>query len=299
MPQQFDFAILQLAPDRSRNERLNVATLVFRDDGLDVRISNRLDKVRALSAAINTESLRTLIGNFVRLDDISRAEGLLSVEERISMLSGTGPVAFTGIGSFEANSSSVYESRIIGIMQSLVEPEPAPIRVKPKRTKLLSVVKSSFRRERVLAKKGEILDSHRFIQNYKLAEGLIADLVLKNGAMHVVETVDFSGDDVTVKRAISDVAVSALVLEQARMNYGIDGTRSKLVYDASSALEAVLTPSLEAAHHQGTELINWASQNARDNFIDKLSALAIPFEEPKRGKKAHFIATTQSRFSLN
>jgi hypothetical protein len=299
MPQQFEFAILQLAPDRSRNERLNVAALVFRDDGLDVRISNRLEKVRALSAAINTESLRTLISNFARLDDISRAEGIVSVEDRISMLNGTGPLAFTGIGFFEANSTTAYESRLTGIMQSLVESEPAPIRVKPKRTRLLSVVKSSFRRERVLAKKGEILDSHRFVQNYKLAEGLVADLILKNGAMHVVETVDFSSDDTSITKAIKDVAVSALVLEQARMNYGAEGTHSKLVYDASSSLEAAMTPSLEAAHHQGTELINWASQNDRDNFINGLSALAIPFEEAKKGRKTRFTATTQSKLLLN
>jgi hypothetical protein len=299
MAQQHSFAILQLAPSGARGERLNVATLVFGDDGIDVRIPKRLEKVRALSAGLNPDSVRELISNLSTLDALSVKHGPISTAQRIANLCDFGPFAFSEQGTFIAHSTVEYEARIAKILSTLVEPELAPIKVKPKRSRLLSVLKTRFRKERVLAKKGEELESHRVVSNWRLAEGLVADLLLKNGAMHVVETVDFSADDASVRKAVSDVAVSALVLEQARITYGQDQTKSRLVYDASAALEDIIMPSLDAAAHQGTELVNWASQEQRERFVEGMASLATPFEDPKKKKQTHFIASAQQRLLLN
>jgi hypothetical protein len=112
-----------------------------------------------------------------------------------------------------------------------------------------------------------------------LADGLIADLALKNGTMHVFETVDVSSTEATPRKAVTDIAVSALVLEQARINFGSHGTRARLVYDASPSIESAAQSCLDAAEHQGTELINWASTTDRIKLITTITSLAVPAEK--------------------
>ena len=47
MAHYYKFAIVRLAPDDARDERVNIGLVVLADHGLDVRISKRLEKVRA------------------------------------------------------------------------------------------------------------------------------------------------------------------------------------------------------------------------------------------------------------
>lgn len=277
----YKFAIVRLAPDTVRDERINVGAVVFSDDDLDVRVSRRLDKVRAISAAVDIDTLRELVENMRGLDERLRAAGGDN-DARFSLLSHVGPVTLSPLGTFEASDAATYEARLEGILKSMVDPEPAPPRMREKRSRLLTQVKDSFRRERVLASKNETLEAHRIVTSFELDEGLVVDFVLKNGSMHVVETVDASSDTETLNKAISAIAVSALVLERARMKYGKDETKSRLVYSATASLEKVAMPSLEAAHHQGAELTNWASADDRMRFIHTLSSLATPVPRKRR-----------------
>ena len=164
---------------------------------------------------------------------------------------------------------------------------------------------SERRSERSASWQGrENLDSHRIISNYEIAEGLEADFLLKNGAMHVIETVDASDDHTSARKIVSDIAVSALVLEQARMTFGENAARSNLVYDASSTLERIATPSLDAAAHQGAVLVNWASGDDRRRYIvagrpsDTLPIKEIQRHEPHHGNHAGPPVSTLSAFSV-
>ena len=61
MAPSYKFAVIRLAPDDGRDERLNVGIVVFNEASLDVRAPARLDKVKAISAAADTRALRDLI----------------------------------------------------------------------------------------------------------------------------------------------------------------------------------------------------------------------------------------------
>lgn len=282
MARCYKYAIVRLAPDDARDERINIGAVIITDDGLDVRISHRLDKIRAISAGLDREILRELLGNLSELDARLRAAGISDEEVRLEAVSRVGPLSLSKAGTFTANDLSAYEDRIKTLLKAMVDPEPAPLKGKEKRSRLLTQIKSSFRQERVLAAKDEDLSSHRIVSAYELDEGLVADLVLRNGAMHVVETVDASGDEDSLRRAIADIGIAALVLERARMKFGEDLTKARLVYNASAVLERIARPSLEAAAHQGAELTNWASADERNRFIHSLTALAIPSEQKRR-----------------
>lgn len=268
-----------------RGERLNLALVVFGANDLHVHPARNLDKIKAISAALDKTSVEQALDNLLILDRNLFEDGLVDVEERVAALTQLSSLSLTACGNFTAPDASSYDEEVQRLLLQLVEPEPAPRRFKPqKKTRLLSSLKSALRSEKILAQKGEGIDSHRFVADQELADGLSADLLLKNGAMHVVQTVDASNSD-RIRRAVQEVGVSALVFEQARIRFGENQTRPRLVYAASASLEKSLNPALYAAEHQGAELINWESQEQRTSFIVEASSLA----EPTTGqKKADF-----------
>jgi hypothetical protein len=282
----YSFAIVCLAPEGARAERLNLGVAIWTPHGLDVRVSRRLEKVHAISAALDASVVRELVLGLKLLDDRFAGSGS-DVLARHAALKQVGPIALSEIGNFSAHDSASYEDRVQTILKAMVDPEPLATRAKQKRSRLLTQIKGEFRKERVLAKKDENLDSHRIVPSFILDEGLVADLVLRNGAIHVVETVDAAGEG-SVKRAIGEIGVAALVLERARMKFG-DTTDGQIVYSASALLERVAQPSLDAAAHQGAKLVNWASADDRASFLHRLSSVATPLER-KRSRASRFTA---------
>jgi hypothetical protein len=291
------YVVVRVADD-IRGEILNAAIAVFGERSVDIRLPRRLDKLRALSHALDLEVFKATVNRLPELDRLITAEGVHTLDERLTRLCDLTSLSFSKPGWLEAATADAYEASVARLLKHLVEPEPTRATPVRKRTRLLSVVRKAFRSERVLARKGEDLDCHRIVSNFAIAEGLEADFLLKNGAMHVIETVDASDEHATVRKIVSDIAVSALVLEQARMTFGQTSTRAKIVYDASPAFERVATPSLDAAAHQGADLVNWASADDRRKLLVELSSLATPTESKKQASE-RLLATTQGRLSLH
>jgi hypothetical protein len=282
MARSYKFAIVRFSPNEVRGERINIAALIFADKGIDLRVTRRIDRVKAISNAVENESLLQLLENLKLLDKESLSAGLNDTSARLEQLQRLGPFSFSKLGSFVAASENAYATQVDNLLRLLVEPEPAQQKIRIKKTRLFSEVKGIFRRERVLAQGDEGLESHRIVPTYQLDDGLVADLVLRNSYYHVIETVDASGDEHAFRKAITEIAISALVLERARMRFGDSETKAKLLYSASAILEKAAQPSLDAAQHQGAELVNWASANDRARFIKDLSSLATPIEQKRK-----------------
>lgn len=298
MARCFKFSLLRVAASPPRDERLNVGLAIFRDGSLDIRLLRSLGKLNALSLAYDPDSIRSAADALKDLDS-SLSSSTDSEEARLKRLEQFAAFEFSPIANFNAQSSDAYEQQISFLLRSFVEPEPAPKKVsRGKGTKLNVALRNAFKNDRVLALKGEDLGAHRVVPNVELATGLIADFVLKNGAMHIIETVDASGDTSTAIRAVKDIALSALTIEQARMTYGEDSTVGRLVYHASAETEVMATSALLAAEHQRIELINWASADDQRKLLTTVTTLAVP--APRKKSALHPLnASTQHRFEIN
>lgn len=296
----YNYAIVRFQAHPARNESLNIGIIIFHNSGVDVRPAKNLDKIRALSGAIDQELIRESLINLENIDRTFCIKDGLTDADRLEAINSISPLDFSGIGRFEAYSSVVYDQVITRLMANLVEPEIAPLKKIVRRSRLLTSVKSALKYERVLAKRGEDISAHRVVSDWPLAEGLSADLALQNGKMHIFETIDAQSDDVSLRKLISNIGVSALVLEQARITYGSNETNSRLIYTASAHNEFILKPALHAAEHQGAKLINWASQDDRNSLLIEITKLATAFENPRKvvGMK-NINASTQQRFLLN
>ena len=299
MSRCYKYSVAQFRAHPIRDERLNVGIVIFDEGRLEVRLPKSLDKLRAISSAVDIDMVWSALTRLAEVDDFARDSGYLSVEQRLEQMRQLSSIHLSSVGSFYANSSELFENAVGQLIHKLVEPEPAPQRQQKKRpTRLLSAVRTAFKAERVLAKKGETLDAHRVVTNQQIAEGLSADFLLKNGAMHVIETVDASSD-ASLRRSVSDVAVSALVFEQARITFGESVTSSKLIYKATSDRESALSPALHAAEHQGAKLVNWESRDDRLRFIVEMSSLAEPIPDKKLRTHRNVTASTQPKLRLN
>lgn len=276
MAHSYNFAIAQLESNSARRERLNFGIVIFDADHITVHQARNFEKVRSISGALDPSILQQALMNLPKLDHMLLKGGVESIDERRKQLSALSPIKLTDLGTFFAPDAEQYSAKVEQLLIRLVEPEPArPKPAKSKNTRLLTSLKAAFRSEKVLAKKGEGLDSHRIVVNEPLAEGLSADLALKNGAMHIVQTVDASHTD-RARKAIQEIGISALVFEQARIRYDEISTKPRLVYSANAQMETAISAALHVAEHQGADLINWDSRDDRTKFIVDLSSLAEP-----------------------
>ncbi len=284
------FWTLKFPSHELRGEVLNVGLLIERDGVFSVCEGRKLDKVRAISAAIDPTDI---------LDELSEIEKAVQdcpmndIETRLSSMTF---LECKYQGSFDPGSEDLREHYVADLLRRYVDPEPAPPKpVRKKPTKLRQEMVQLFRSEKILAKPSEGLDSHRVLYKHRLAEGVEADFVLKNGSLHVVESIDASSSEVSLQRCLFEIGLSNLTFEHARIGFGNNSVKPRLVYQASSALEKALAPSLYAVERQGAELINWASQDSRMGFLDNFAALAESIDSQRNAPSLFHASALPSR----
>jgi hypothetical protein len=149
MAHSYKFAIVRLSPNDARDERLNIGLAIFSDATVDVRSARRIDKVRAISAAVEPGTISQLLSNLTSLDETLRHDGIESVDARHAQLGKLGPISLSPLGTFLSESAAEYEARVASILKAMVDVEPATRIHREKRSKLLTQVKRQFKLERV------------------------------------------------------------------------------------------------------------------------------------------------------
>ena len=154
MARWYSFAIARFAAHPARDERLNVGVIVFEESGLDIFPAKNLEKVRAITSALESTDLRESLLHLSDLDASVRCEGE-GIDDRHATLAALSAFDLSPLGRFEAHSDAAYEMAISSLLSRFVEPEPAPFRKTARRSKLLSSLKSALKDEGVLARRGE------------------------------------------------------------------------------------------------------------------------------------------------
>jgi Protein of unknown function (DUF3037) len=120
----YSFAIVRLGTNDAREERLNVGLAVFNGEKLDVRVGRRIDKVRALSAGVEMNTVRELISSLSKIDETLLLEKPLDIATRHAELRQFGPISLSSLGSFTAETGTDYESRVASILKAMVDVDP-------------------------------------------------------------------------------------------------------------------------------------------------------------------------------
>ena len=204
--------LISYQPYPNRDERCTIGALVFDEkEQARLHLAGNLRKIRAIDPSCNIESVR---------------EGLRTLADQINqnktswtaLRFGFGAIRFSdNPGFFVYRDLDDYDKQIFALLNLMVEPQKnSVIRDRKESSRLYLELKKTFDQFGWLAKNPEEINSHKVVTNYpiSLEEHLFAEFAMKNGKLHVVETIDFRAGTSSVKRL--EAQGKALVMDFAR-----------------------------------------------------------------------------------
>jgi hypothetical protein len=264
MARSCDFAVVKIAPDPIRDEALNGAIVVFRTEGLEVHLTPNPERLRTVVPSLSADSLDELSSALRALDMPD-----LSTADRIQRLRSLPGVTVSDHGTLLGEGDDQLQARVREVVSRMLTAMRAPSLPAPKITHLTKELVSTFKREKLLGRRGEAIEQHKIVRNVPVsADGTLrADFVAKNRKMHVTETVDLRTEGELTTARMKDIAVAALTLDEARRHFG-KSTQRYFIYAARSPAERQAQGYLRAAEHHAEHVFNFASRDDRAAYLD-------------------------------
>lgn len=204
--------LVNYQPYPARAEHCTVGALVFAQDGkVRVHLAHNLKKVKALDPQANLESLRESLHALVK--EVNEKPGAWD-----AFKAGVAGLRFSpNAGFFAYASPEEYERQVQWLLQTAAEPRSAqPRKVYQPKSRLFVELKSTFKNYGWLGDKVEDIEDHKVVTHYPVRadEDLSAEFAMKNGRLHLVETVDFRAGAASAKRM--EARGKALVFDAAK-----------------------------------------------------------------------------------
>ncbi|USE78867.1 DUF3037 domain-containing protein [Cupriavidus gilardii] len=270
----FKFSVLRVIPNAVRGERVNVGLSTV-DPSSTVRIHLH----------VNRDRLRALDPNLTAIDWenwAEQAETLLnSLPESARtqwLCTGLAPViADKEFGWFKASQDG-YDTMVDQLLERLVlKPRKVAERRKSGRqaTHLQAQLRNWFKAEKIMGKSMDDLSRHRIVEEFPVSieTDSFADFAFKNGALHIMETLDLRHVDHLTARLRNQAAFKSVVLDQARDVVG-DGKCIAIV--AATDYQAV-KPALRMIERNADEVLSIDSPQDVERLATRLSeALHLP-----------------------
>lgn len=247
----YNFAIIQAVPDRLRDERVNIGVLVFRPDGIDVRISETR-KLSAISSRAWDADIKSFSEMMRKLDNADTP-----AEERLRSLNALGAsIRLSELGWFEASTELEFDRMVRDVARSMV--------MKPKRKRhndappLASEITSALREKKLLANKDETIESGLVVPGYEIEHGLKADFVQKNGSFHVAAVLDLRANNPQLAQA----ALKGVVLDRASEKFA--NSHRVGIYSAAKERLPELRDNLNILRPYADDIYNWEDMHDRE-----------------------------------
>jgi hypothetical protein len=204
--------LVNYQPYPARAEHCTVGVMVFAQDGhARVHLAHNLKKVKALDPQANLESLRDSLNALAR--EINEKPGAWD-----AFKAGVAGLRFSAsAGFFVYANSDEYERQVQWLLQTAAEPRSAqPRKTHQSKSRLFVELKSTFKNYGWLGEKAEDIEDHKVVTHYPVVvdEDLSAEFAMKNGRLHLVETVDFRAGVASAKRM--EARGKALVFDAAK-----------------------------------------------------------------------------------
>lgn len=266
------FTVLRVQPDRMRGESVNIGLVVFLPGGaVMARVEADMARLRALDANLP----RLPILQDLAQDIEARISALPTRDMQQLMLRDFyAPVrADEHLGSLEADTPEALEEHIEGMMNRLVRKPALTVRESAQRprkpSKLDSQMKAWFKGAKLLGRHMDDLARHRIVESYPVAvdADAYADFAFKNGALHVIETLDLRGADHLTPGLRNTAAFKGVVLDMARDVVG-EGKRIGVV---AAADYATMKGAVRLFERNADELFSLDSPADRQRLADLLA----------------------------
>jgi hypothetical protein len=162
---------------------------------------------------------------------------------------------------FSIPSVAEYETRVQEILDALVVKPKLP-ELKTKSSRINTEISKHFKKHKVLARGGELMDSHKVFRDYRIEDELQADFAQMNGVLRVAATLDLRRPN----HDIRDAALKAIVLDRARE------TRGEIVrvgiYASHAPDASDVRSHIKVLKEYSDRLYNWEDMRDRGNLMN-------------------------------
>jgi hypothetical protein len=235
------FVFLRAQPDRARGESLNVGLVVFLKEGPRVYLDCPPWRLRALHPDLEhidlvqwSNELEICLKEFT--DQRSQLDWLCNGMGAIRADQAMGHVHVPNADSVTAIVEDLLE-RFVHLPERTLS--PIQRKTSTNKNRLHSQLRTWFRASRLFSSKLSDLSNHRIIPSYPIdiSDDLYADFALKNGAIHIIETLDLRGVEKVTKTVRGEAGLTAILLDQARQH--LPGESKRIAVTASDNYSVV------------------------------------------------------------
>lgn len=228
------YGVLSHYPAPNRTEHVNIGIVVFLPHGeVRVHLGQDLKKLRAIDPQTNLETARSWEQSLPLM-----LQGK-STEEAVRFLSNFGQWSLSSqLGRFSYRDDSDYLHRVQMALHSLVSTPPRPGRERGDMSRLHMDLKNTFLAKGWL---GKNIGNHEIVERHPLGPMTTAEFALRNGVLHVIESLDLRSNNLSAKR--NDARSKALTLDMAKRHEAtasrycvVAGIDSPLINDAKGLL---------------------------------------------------------------
>lgn len=200
------YGVISHYPHANRTEHVCIGIVVFRHDGeVRAHLGDDLRKLRAIDPRANLEKVRSWEAE---LPELVRG---MSMEAAHQFLQHFGTWRLSEVlGAFRYDSEAQYQVRVQNALLSLVAPTDRPRLQREPKSRLHVDLKDSFQIKGWL---GRDIDAHQIVSRYPIGPEVTAEFALKNGRLHVIETLDLRTANTSQKR--TEAQAKALAFHMA------------------------------------------------------------------------------------
>lgn len=276
MNEKVPFTLLQIVPDRLRGEALNVGIVLHTEGGPELRLRMLPSRLKALAPSYARADLdewhRSWVSTLQKFDNADSRWTWLKNAMAPLRLSETG-------GTITAQSASDLETQVEELLNRLVMPPRSVVATaKPRirRSGLNAQLTTWLKAQRLYSAKLQDLSKNRVVSGYPLSmtEELFAEFALKNGAIHVIETLDLRGHQSYTKPLRNEASHKALVLDLAQDELQESSQRIAVI---AADDYATMKPAVSMLNRKASAVISMDSANDRQWLADFVSkSLHLP-----------------------
>jgi len=265
----FPFSLIRYQPDMHRQEVVNVGIVLFTPMGTHVSFASNQGKLLALDPNFR---ITRLFDQAHKLQDALKGlhEAGVSIEEQVQMFSNGGGVSLSPPGMIDAQGQTP-ETLLSELLRDLVS---APTRKRlraSQASRLHTELRQVFRQAKILGAKPGDISKHLVVPNFPIDPdvGLFAEFALRNGKLHITETVDFRLSTASTKR--QEAQAKTLLLVQALERVGPSQLKRYVVVTGASAQVQASMNLLE--RHADDFIVRESEQDWR-RYVDAMHKAA-------------------------
>ncbi|MGC6654225.1 DUF3037 domain-containing protein [Pantoea sp. EEL5] len=257
----FKYSLIRVTPNLEKGETINVGMIVYDGNEIDVRMISSVSKLKAIDKCLDINYLDDLTNSLNELanalDDVYLLPKLFK-----------GSLSLSDFGIFTIDNNSNYDKKINELMNRLVNPHKKPY--KRAHRKVFFDIKETFIQHGIFSKYDEDLFNHKVVANYPISdeEGLRADFLLKNGAYHLTEAIDFRSEN--MKKQMGEAALSALTISKAQEIF-CGNIKSFVIYAAETITQEMSAKQqLTLLEKHSDNLINAFSKEDMSQYYEHI-----------------------------